>query len=71
MKTSDKERPCGIQISGDEPSTMAQAALSAMKNNPDIIDINMGCPARITPISSTLIWVVRLRKSAEAEAAAP
>ena len=45
MKTSDKERPCGIQIFGDEPSTMAQAALSAMKNNPDIIDINMGCPA--------------------------
>lgn len=45
MRTSDEERPCGIQIFGDEPSTMAEAALSAMKHNPDIIDINMGCPA--------------------------
>ena len=45
MTTSDEERPCGIQIFGDEPSTMADAALSAMKHKPDIIDINMGCPA--------------------------
>lgn len=45
MMISDDERPCGIQIFGDEPSTMAQAALSAMKHKPDIIDINMGCPA--------------------------
>ncbi len=45
MDISREERPCGIQIFGDEPSCMADAALSAMKNNPDIIDINMGCPA--------------------------
>lgn len=45
MKISASERPCGIQIFGDEPSTMAEAALSALKNGPDIIDINMGCPA--------------------------
>ena len=45
MMTSSEERPCGIQIFGDEPSTMADAALSAMKHDPDIIDINMGCPA--------------------------
>ena len=45
MMISDDERPCGIQIFGDEPSTMADAALSAMKHEPDIIDINMGCPA--------------------------
>lgn len=45
MQTSALERPCGIQIFGDEPSCMADAALSAMKNSPDIIDINMGCPA--------------------------
>lgn len=45
MRISDDERPCGIQIFGDEPSTMADAALSAMKHEPDIIDINMGCPA--------------------------
>ena len=41
MMTSSEERPCGIQIFGDEPSTMADAALSAMKHDPDIIDINL------------------------------
>ena len=45
MDISAQERPCGIQIFGDDPKCMAEAALSAMKNHPDIIDINMGCPA--------------------------
>ncbi len=45
MVISGIERPCGIQIFGDEPSCMAEAAVHAMKNQPDIIDINMGCPA--------------------------
>ncbi|MEE1220110.1 MAG: tRNA dihydrouridine synthase DusB [Ruminococcus sp.] len=45
MEISDFERPCGIQIFGDDPECMAQAAAHAMKNKPDIIDINMGCPA--------------------------
>lgn len=45
MDISAQERPCGIQIFGDNPSCMAEAAVSAMKHCPDIIDINMGCPA--------------------------
>ncbi len=45
MEISESERPCGIQIFGGEPECMALAAKSAMKQNPDIIDINMGCPA--------------------------
>ena len=45
MEISSRERPCGIQIFGDEPSCMADAARHAMENHPDIIDINMGCPA--------------------------
>lgn len=45
MEISSYERPCGIQIFGDDPICMAQAAERAMKNSPDIIDINMGCPA--------------------------
>lgn len=45
MDISEYERPCGIQIFGDEPSCMADAARRAMQNSPDIIDINMGCPA--------------------------
>ena len=45
MVISDLERPCAIQIFGDEPECMAEAARHAMQNSPDIIDINMGCPA--------------------------
>lgn len=45
MEISDLERPCGIQIFGDDPKCMANAAKHALENKPDIIDINMGCPA--------------------------
>ena len=45
MELTDKERPSGIQIFGDEPDTMAEAAVFAQQFNPDFIDINMGCPA--------------------------
>ncbi len=36
--------PMAIQLFGDEPQTMAQAAKAALSHRPDIIDINMGCP---------------------------
>lgn len=42
---SDKERPAGAQIFGDNPAIMADAALKTLSFNPDFIDINMGCPA--------------------------
>lgn len=45
MEILDLERPCGIQIFGDDPKCMADAAKHALENKPDIIDINMGCPA--------------------------
>lgn len=45
MYISEKEHPSSIQIFGNDPETMAEAALSAVIMNPDIIDINMGCPA--------------------------
>lgn len=45
MEISDLERPCGIQIFGDDLKCMADAAKHALENKPDIIDINMGCPA--------------------------
>ena len=45
MEISDLERPCGIQIFSDDPKCMADAAKHALENKPDIIDINMGCPA--------------------------
>ena len=45
MVISAQERPCAIQLCGDDPLCMAQAAEAAMRHAPDIIDINMGCPA--------------------------
>ncbi len=45
MEISEKERPAGIQLFGNEPDTMAAAAIEAMSFKPNIIDINMGCPA--------------------------
>ena len=39
------EHPAAIQLFGSEPSTMAQAARIALEYGPDVIDINMGCPA--------------------------
>lgn len=43
-KIDDFERPCALQLFGSEPDTMGRAAEIALKFNPDIIDINMGCP---------------------------
>jgi len=45
MKTDACEHPCAIQIFGNEPEIMAEAAKYALSFSPDIIDINMGCPA--------------------------
>lgn len=45
LLTIGSERPCGAQIFGDDPVIMAQAAVKCLEYKPDIIDINMGCPA--------------------------
>ncbi|MCI6770372.1 MAG: tRNA dihydrouridine synthase DusB [Oscillospiraceae bacterium] len=42
---SDKERPAAAQIFGCDPKIMAQSAVSCLDFHPDVIDINMGCPA--------------------------
>lgn len=41
----DGESPCAIQIFGSEPQIMAEVIPKVMEFKPDIIDINMGCPA--------------------------
>lgn len=41
---TDDERPMAIQLFGSEPDFMAEAVDIVLKYNPDIIDINMGCP---------------------------
>lgn len=40
------ERPIGIQIFGSEKDSMRQAAVMAAEANPDLIDINYGCPVK-------------------------
>ena len=40
------ERPIGIQIFGNEISSMKEATEIATAANPDIIDINYGCPVK-------------------------
>lgn len=45
LLTIGSERPCGAQIFGDDPEIMAQAAVKCLEYKPNILDINMGCPA--------------------------
>ena len=45
LTLDETEHPAAIQLFGDDPDTMARAAVLALAYNPDIIDINMGCPA--------------------------
>jgi tRNA-dihydrouridine synthase B len=40
------ERPITFQIYGDDPDLLLKAALKVQELKPDIIDINMGCPAK-------------------------
>ncbi|MDG3582963.1 MULTISPECIES: tRNA dihydrouridine synthase DusB [Galbibacter] len=42
----EKERPVGIQIFGAELDSMLQAIDIVERSNPDIIDINFGCPVK-------------------------
>ncbi len=46
MKILGEERPAVIQIYGKDPDAMADAALIAADVNPDIIDLNFGCPVK-------------------------
>lgn len=39
-------RPVAVQIAGSDPGWMAQAAQYNVKNGAEVIDINMGCPAK-------------------------
>ncbi len=45
MAVHEKERPIAVQIFGNDPSIMADAAKKACESKPDFLDINMGCPA--------------------------
>ncbi|MDC1211858.1 tRNA dihydrouridine synthase DusB [bacterium] len=42
----DEERPIGIQIFGGEESSMRLSAEIVERSNPDLLDINYGCPVK-------------------------
>jgi tRNA-dihydrouridine synthase B len=42
----EEERPIGIQIYGHLPESMVRAAKMAESLNPDVIDLNFGCPQK-------------------------
>lgn len=46
LQIDDKERPMAIQIYGREPEAMMEAARIVERVQPDILDINFGCPVK-------------------------
>ena len=42
----EEERPIGIQIYGEDTSTMESAAVEVLKWRPDVLDMNFGCPVK-------------------------
>lgn len=42
----DDERPLGIQLYGKEPEALAEAAQIAEEFQPNLIDLNFGCPVK-------------------------
>lgn len=46
LKISEQERPVAIQIYGNDTEAMVEAAKIVEEANPDILDINFGCPVK-------------------------
>jgi len=46
LRIEESERPVGIQIYGHRIDAMVEAAKIAEEANPDLIDINYGCPVK-------------------------
>ena len=46
MRYAEDERPFSMQIMGDDPAVMAEAARMVADRGGEIVDINMGCPVK-------------------------
>lgn len=46
LNIADEERPVGIQLYGGDIDLMVEAALIAQEAQPELIDLNFGCPVK-------------------------
>ena len=46
LRISNEERPVAIQIYGRDVATMVEAARIVEQANPDVLDLNFGCPVK-------------------------
>jgi tRNA-dihydrouridine synthase B len=46
LRFAPEERPVVFQVFGQDPQALAEACLHLQDLGPDIIDVNLGCPAR-------------------------
>lgn len=46
MEFDESERPFGQQVFGNNAETLAEAAKIIVDQKPDVIDLNLGCPAK-------------------------
>lgn len=44
LRVTEAERPMAVQLFGNDPDTVARAARLALAYEPEVIDLNMGCP---------------------------
>jgi tRNA-dihydrouridine synthase B len=59
LKFDEIERPVALQVYGDDPDELLQAALLLRTKDPDIIDVNMGCPAKRIAHSGSGVGLMR------------
>jgi tRNA-dihydrouridine synthase B len=46
LASSPADRPLGVQLFGNDPETLAEAARVAAEQGADLLDVNMGCPVK-------------------------